>query len=148
MERRRRSDVLLGAGVLLVLLALCAWTFSLDGPIRAPIPIASTVEDLFEVTDEADFPLADLPCAGEVRGELLICTELIRLRTDLATDFSMRPLLGAHGPVLAGGPTSPKLGFLVYRVSDELRVTTSRKRARRVAPEAAEVRLFFGYVGE
>ena len=148
MERRRRGDVLLGSGVVLAIVALAAWTFSLDGPIRAPIPIATAIEELFEETDEADYPLGDIPCSGDVVGDLLLCGELIRLRTDLETDFSMRPLLGAHGPVYAGGPTSPGLGFLVYRLGDELRVTTSRKRARHVAPEASDVRLYFGYVSD
>ena len=148
MERRRRSDVLLGGGVLLGITALFAWTFTLDGPIRAPIPIATAVQELAGEADDAPFPLGDLPCAGTVDGDLLICDELIRLRTDLETDFSIRPLLGAHGPVLAGGPTSPELGFLVYRLGGELRVTTSRKTARAVAPEAEELRLFFGYVGD
>lgn len=146
MDRRKRGDVLLGGGVLLAILALLAWTFTLDGPIRAPIPIATAVEELVGEGEDADFPLGDFPCTGSMEGELLVCSDEIRLRTDLETDFSIRPLLGAHGPVLAGGPSSPELGFLVYRVEGGLRVTTSRKMARRVAPEAGEVRLFFGYV--
>lgn len=144
--KRKRSDVWLGAAVLAAIVALAAWSFTLDGPIRAPIPIATQVEELVGEGDKEPFPLGDVPCQGTVEDEVLICTEVIRLRTDLETTYSTRPLLGADGPVFAGGPTSPELGFLVYRVGEELRVTTSRKHARRVAPESPEIRLFFGYL--
>lgn len=146
--KRRRSDVWLGAGVLLAIVALAAWTFTLDGPIRAPIPLAATVEELVGEGEDAAFPLGDFPCAGVIDDDLLVCSDEIRLRTDLRTTFSARPLLGTEGPVFAGGHLSPELGFLVYRTGDGLRVTTSRKVARGVAPESPEVRLFFGYVGE
>ncbi len=142
---RRRGDVWLGAGVLAAIVALTAWTFTLDGPIRAPIPLATAVEELVGEGEDADYPLGDFPCAGEQRDGLLVCSDSIRLRADLKTTFSARPLLGADGPVFAGGPASPELGFLVYRAGDQLRVTTSRKTALSVAPESPEIRLFFGY---
>jgi hypothetical protein len=150
MDRRKRSDLLIGVAVLVIIVVAVVQSSRLDGPIRAPIQLEIAVQELVgegDREDEALLPLGDRPCAGTTVGELLICDDRVHLWTDMDTGASARPLFGVDGPVLAGGAMAPHRGILVYRTPDGLRYTTSHKTAKRVADQASEVWLYFGYEG-
>jgi hypothetical protein len=136
--------VLLGTAVLLAIGMGLAWSFTLDGPIRAPLAIEGRTYELFRDRSTERLPLGDWPCEGRIDGPRLICSPDVVLRTDLDLGLAVAPIYRLDGSIYAGGAVTPNLGILVYPTSSGTRFTTSARTARKLRG-IGPVRLFFGH---
>jgi len=171
---RRVPDAALGAIVLIGLGAIAWFATRADRPIVASGPVLAAVGTS---PDRATpLPLFDAPCdatyleaspalrdpafAGAV---VLVCHreggDIVGLRANRPTDHPAAGVYAFPGPIHRGGPLAPAQGVVVYHEGNQLRWTTSHRRARELSrtallegllgrgPTSKAPMLLFGHVG-